>query len=139
MQVYIGTAWQLILNRSLLAVMFVNNKQKQPLLQKGIPPYPWHTLSADFFELDGKEYLLIADHYTKFSFVRSMGRSCTSIGAILYFSELFESCGSPELLYTDSGPQFDSYAFKQFANRWSFVHTTSSPRYAQSNGFLNAW
>ena len=46
------------------------SQQKQPLLQKDIPPYPWHTLSADFFELDGKEYLLIVDHYTKFPFVR---------------------------------------------------------------------
>ena len=64
-----------------------------------------------------------------------MGRSCTSIGAITYFRELFGSYGSPEILYTDNGPQFDSYAFKEFAKRWSFVHTTSSPRYAQSNGF----
>ena len=31
--------------------------------------------------------------------------------------------------------QFNSYAFKEFAKRWSFVHTSSSPRYAQSNGF----
>ena len=64
-----------------------------------------------------------------------MGRSCTSIGAITYFKELFGSYGSPEMLYTDNGPQFDSYAFKEFAKRWSFIHTTSSPRYAQSNGF----
>ena len=64
-----------------------------------------------------------------------MGRSCTSIGAITCFSELFGSYGSPDILYTDNGPQFDSYAFKEFAKRWSFVHTTSSPRYAQSNGF----
>ena len=64
-----------------------------------------------------------------------MGRSCTSIGAITYFSELFGSYRSPGILYTENGPQFDSYAFKEFAKRWSFVHTASSPRYAQSNGF----
>ena len=63
-----------------------------------------------------------------------MGRLCTSIGAITYFSELFGSYGSPEILYTDNCPQFDSYAFKGFAKRWSFLHTTYSPRYAQSNG-----
>ena len=59
-----------------------------------------------------------------------MGRSCTSIGAITYFSELFGSYGSPKIVYTDNGPQFDSYA-----KRWSFVHTTCLPRYAQLNGF----
>ena len=62
-----------------------------------------------------------------------MGRSCTSIGAITYFSELFGSHGSPEILYTDNGPQFDSYAFKEFAKRWSFVHTTSSPRICRTH------
>ena len=29
----------------------------------------------------------------------------------------------------------DSYAIKQFAKQWSFVHTTSSPRYSHYNGF----
>ena len=27
----------------------------EPLLQKDVPPYPWHTLSTDFFELEGEE------------------------------------------------------------------------------------
>ena len=121
--------------RCTICQQHAQSQQKEPLRQKDIPPYTWHTLSAYFFELDGKEYLLIVDHYSKLPFVRSMGRSCTSIGAITYFRELFGSYGSPEILYTDNGPQFDSYAFKEFAKRWSFVHTTSSPRYAQSNGF----
>ena len=73
------------------------------------------------------------DHYSTFPFVRAMGRWCK--GAITYFRELFGIRGIPELLFTDNGPQFDSYAFKQFAKQWSFGHTTSSPRYAQSHGF----
>ena len=31
---------------------------------KDVPPYPWHTLSADFFELEGEEYLLVVDYYS---------------------------------------------------------------------------
>ena len=96
--------------------LHAQSQQKEHLLQKDIPPYPWHTLRADFFELEG----LIVDHYSKFPF-----------DSIRYFSELFGSYRSPEILYADNGPQFDSYAFKDFAKRWSFVHTTSSPRYAQ--------
>ena len=80
------------------------------------------------------EYLLVVDHYSKFPFVRAMGRSCTSKGAITYFRELFGFHRIPELLFTKNGPQFDSYAFKQFAKQWSFVHTPSLG-YAQSNGF----
>ena len=28
------------------------SQQKEPLLQKDVPPYPWHTLNAAFFELE---------------------------------------------------------------------------------------
>ena len=99
--------------RRTICRQLAQSQQKEHLLQQDIPPYPWHTLSADFFELEG----LIVDHYSKFPF-----------DAIRYFSELFGSYRSPEILYTDNGPQFDSYAFKDFAKRWSFVHTTCSPR-----------
>ena len=37
-------------------------------------------------------------------------------------------------MITDNGPQFSSYEFKKFASTYSFQHTTSSPRYPQSNG-----
>ena len=49
-------------------------QQKEPLLQKDVPPHPWHTLSADLFSLDGEEYILLVDHYTKYPFVRRMGK-----------------------------------------------------------------
>ena len=62
-----------------------HSQQKEPLLQKDVLPYPGHTLSAEFFELEGEVYLLVVDHYSKFPFVRAMGRSCTSKGAITYF------------------------------------------------------
>ena len=34
---------------------------------------------------------------------------------------------------SDSSP-FGAAKFKAFADRWEFVHTTSSPRFPQSNG-----
>ena len=52
--------------RCTICQQYARSQQKEPLLQKDIPPYPWHTLSADSFELEGKEYLLIVDHYSKF-------------------------------------------------------------------------
>ena len=42
----------------------------------------------------------------------------------------------PERIISDNGPQYDSYAFKQFAKDWGFDHIISSPTYAQSNGFI---
>ena len=42
----------------------------------------------------------------------------------------------PECFISDNGPQYDSYAFKQFTKDWGFDYTTSSPKYAQSKGFV---
>ena len=46
---------------------------KEPLIPTAIPPRPWHTVGVDLFHLDEVEYLLIADNYAKFSFVRKLG------------------------------------------------------------------
>ena len=42
--------------------------------------------------------------------------------------------GIPDILVTESGPQFSSSEFSVFARTWEFKHVTSSPTYAQSNG-----
>ena len=47
---------------------------------------------------------------------------------------IFARSGIPEILVTDNGPQFASNEFKAFVKSWSFNHTTTSPRYPQSNG-----
>lgn len=46
---------------------------------------------------------------------------------------MFARHGVPEELVSDNMP-FGSQAFRNFANEWGFKLTTSSPRYAQSNG-----
>ena len=47
---------------------------------------------------------------------------------------LFSRYGYPDNIFTDNGPQFSSLEFKLFAKEFSFVHSTSSPRFPQSNG-----
>lgn len=109
---------------------------REPLLQKDIPPRPWHTLSADLFSLEGEEYLLIVDHYAKYPFVKKMGKYCSSKACIDYFKDIFGIQGLCEILYTDNGPQFSGHLFTNFAKEWAFQHITSSPRFPQSNGFI---
>jgi transposase InsO family protein len=52
--------------------------------------------------------------------------------------DVFLRHGIPEEVYSDNGPQYKSYVFKQFAKKWNFKHTTSSPRYPQSNGLAES-
>ena len=45
---------------------------REPLIQTEVPPRPWHTVGTDIFDLDDDEFLLIADYYTKYPFVRKI-------------------------------------------------------------------
>ena len=49
---------------------------------------------------------------------------------------IFSEQGTPERLMSDNGPQYNSAIFVEFARDWNFQHVTSSPRYPQSNGFI---
>ena len=51
---------------------------------------------------------------------------------------IFSECGVPATVYTDQGTQFVSREFKQFALQYRFEVQHSSPRYPQSNGFIEA-
>ena len=39
-------------------------------------------------------------------------------------------------MVTDNVPQFDSHEMKEFAQAYEFQHTTTSPYFPQSNGFV---
>ena len=114
------------------------SQSREPLEQRDTPPCAWHTISADFFSLHGKEYLLVADHYSKFTFCRQMPWDCSSKATQEYLKELFAMHGIPETLYSDNGPQFSAFSFKEFCKEWGLQHKTSSPHYPQSNGFIES-
>lgn len=63
-----------------------------------------------------------------------VSKHVNSVETILKMKKVFSRHGIPDVLFTDSGPQFESKGFKQFAANWGFEHITSSPRYPQSNG-----
>ena len=46
---------------------------------------------------------------------------------------VFSRYGIPELLISDNGPQYVSKEFEEFAEKYNFKHTTSSPHFPQSN------
>ena len=47
---------------------------------------------------------------------------------------IFARHGIPEIVVTDNGPQYSSQTFTACADAHGFTHSTSSPRYPQSNG-----
>ena len=57
---------------------------------------------------------------------------------INHLRELFTAEGVPAIVMSDNGPPFNGDEFKRFAHEFDFMHTTSSPHFHQSNGFIKA-
>ena len=94
-------------------------------------------LGIDFFEWQVHQYLLVADYFSKFPVIRAMtNTSAASTVAVL--KTIFAEYGIPCSVFTDQGLQFTSQEFKTFADTYYFEITHSSPRYPQSNGFIEA-
>lgn len=113
-----------------------NSQRAETLQPHEIPTRPWQFVATDLFTLDGKEYLLVADVYSKYPIVRQLPQQTTSHAVIRLLKEIFSEQGTPERLMSDNGPQYNSAMFVEFAKDWNFQHVTSSPRYPQSNGYI---
>ena len=99
-----------------------------------LPSGPWEMLASDLFECNRSKYLLVCDYYSKFHIMRRV-KGKTSACIVQVLKEIFSEHGIPTELYTDNGPCYHSQQFSQFAKDYNFKHITSSPHYAQSNGF----
>ena len=107
----------------------------QPMLPRDVPEAPWQDLAADFFNFKGKEYLLIADTFSKYPFAFRMTTK-TAGTVIQKFTQLFSQYGNPKSLTTGNGLPFSSEVFAQFMSTKRVEHITSSPHYPKSNGFI---
>ena len=92
-------------------------------------------LGIDFFESQSTTYLLIAEYYSRFPVIRKVRTTVTSATAET-LRQVFSEYGFPQIVMTDNGPPFSSKEFAAFANQYRFDHITSSPRYPQSNSFI---
>ncbi|XP_033122122.1 uncharacterized protein K02A2.6-like [Anneissia japonica] len=114
----------------------MKSQQPEPLMQHKIPEGPWQVVAVDLFYFHGDEYLAVADYYSKFPFVKKIGKRSTSMAVIKMTKSLFSEHGIPNKVVSDNGPHFSSTEFRQFVNKWGIEHVISSPHYPRSNGFI---
>lgn len=116
-----------------------SSQQKEPLISTEVPPRVWHTIGADLFTLHGSEYLVIADYYSKYPFVRKIPRGqSNSYTVVAIMKQIFNEQGIPKVVRSDNGPHFYGQVFQSFAQELDFQHITSSPHYPCSNGFIES-
>ena len=107
----------------------------QPMIPRDVPEAHWQELASDFFNFKGKEYLLIADAFSKYPFTFRMSTK-TSDTVIQMFTQLFSQYGNPKSLTTNNEPPFSSEPFAQFMSNQRVEYITSSLHYPKSNGFI---
>ena len=110
-----------------------NAQAHEPLITTPVPKYPFQKVGADLFVLDGVNYLLTVDYYSKWITIARL-RETESEDVITELKRTFTDFGTPEVFISDNGPQFGSVEFRRFMTESKVTHTTSSPRYARGNG-----
>ena len=107
---------------------------REPLQMTPIPDRPFQIVCTDLFQLKGRHYLVIVDRFSGFMHVYHSREPPTHKFLIRNIRDVFMRYGRPDQLESDGGPQYKSYEFQKFLEKWGVKHRVSSPYYAQSNG-----
>lgn len=116
------------------------NNRKMPLIPATLPDRPWQKVAMDLFCLKGQWWLVLTDYYSRYPEIARLS-SLSSAAVVNHCKSIFARHGIPDEVISDNGPQFsgsEASEFRKFAEEYKFKHTTSSPRYPQSNGLAEA-
>jgi transposase InsO family protein len=94
---------------------------------------PWQKVATDLFELDGKHYVVVVDYYSRYVELVQL-RQQTADDVINALKAIFARHGVSMVCFLDNGPCYSTSVFQSFATSYGFIHKTSSPRFAESNG-----
>lgn len=123
-----------LIENCMICQKYSNSQPSEPLCSHDVPLVPWHKLGCDLFHLNGQNYLIVVDYYSKFIEVAKLNNNTTSKNIIENLKSMFARFGVPKVLISDGGPQFTGDAFRNFAQEWDFKHNVTSPYNSQSNG-----
>lgn len=114
------------------------SQQREEYRNDDHPTRPFESVSADYFSVAGKSFLVIVDRLSGWPAVFPCGTDTTAAATIKHFSRYFGDKGAPVRIRTDGGPQFTSKEFQDFLRRWNVRHIVTSPHHPQSNGHAEA-
>ena len=110
--------------------------QPKETLQPSHADGPMDSVSVDLFHYGGKEYLVMVDRYSGFTWVTPLSSTITS-KITSHLLQWFLDFGFPQTIRSDGGPQFRS-EFDSFLEEHNIIHEVSSPYNPKSNGSAEA-
>ena len=110
-------------------------QEKQPtetLLNDPINTKPWNPLTMDNFDFNGKHYLIVVDHFSKFV-VAKCSQDLTSRTTINILMDVFSEHVFPATIRCDHGCNFVLGEFVDFCKKLNISVTLSSGYHYSSN------
>jgi len=107
---------------------------KETRMENVVPTRPFECMSADLFSLNGHSFLICADRYSGYVYVKEFRRDPNAKQVISAFLEMWQHSGYPVQLRTDNGPQFNSNIFRKFCEKKGVRWNPSTPHFPSSNG-----
>ncbi|KAK3874434.1 hypothetical protein Pcinc_020639 [Petrolisthes cinctipes] len=102
------------------------------------PERVFESVSADYFHVAGRTYLVYIDRLSGWPHVTACLRHASADHLIRVLRSVFADTGVPVILRTDGGPQFTSSSVRRFLARWGVEHRVSSPHNPRANGHAEA-
>ena len=110
-------------------------QEKQPaesLLNDPVSTNPWAVLAMDNFDLNGMHYLIIVDHFSKFTVLKYC-KDLSSKTTTNLLLDVFSEHGIPSTIRCDHGHNFVSCQFVEFCKHLNISVTLSSGYHHSSN------
>lgn len=117
----------------------VNQSLKAKMGQPKLPNAPWRTISVDLMgpfprSRDGCTFLLvIVDVFSKFTLMKPLRNSSTSLICKFIEDSCFLIFGVAETIIHDNGPQFRSKEWKSFCGNYNASHYNNAIYHSQNN------
>ena len=106
---------------------------REPLSEPPCPEFPFEQVVADFFFMQGNDYLIYADRYTGWVEIKHM-TSKAAKAVCTALRNWFITYGVPVEIGSDGGPPYESMELRTFLKDWGVKQRISSAYYPQSNG-----
>jgi hypothetical protein len=107
------------------------------MMSVDVPTAPGLAIASDYFQAEGKEYVLFVDLFSSWTeyFKVNSRRPSTLIEKLRQF---MTRNGVPRILYSDKGSAYESMEFQSFCKEWGIELITCSGEYPQGNGTAEA-
>ena len=86
-----------------LCAQYLSERLREPMKSHEIPTRLLSKISADLFQLDGSNYLVMVDHYSDFFELDPLGGNTSANGVIRATKRQFARHGIPDECITDNG------------------------------------